>query len=608
MDDILAQLNPQQQEAVVYNQGPLLILAGAGSGKTRVLTIKTAYLIQKEKFSPSSLLLVTFTNKAAQEMKQRIAKLLPDSPHLPWAGTFHSFAAQVLRRSGHHLGLSEKFIIFDEQDQLETIKMALVHLDLSPQKIKPTSILATISQAKNELISPQEYFQYARGPFQKTVSQIYPLYQKLLNRYQALDFDDLLLFAVKLFQKEPTVLSHYQSQFRYLLVDEYQDTNTAQYQLTKLLVNKNHAFCAVGDASQSIYSWRGANYRNLSYLQNDFPDLKILNLEQNYRSTQIILNSANAVIAKNTSHPILRLWTENKKGERITIFEASNELQEAKFIIETIFSLESQNPNLSNFAILYRTNAQSRLFEEALLKAGIPYLLVGGLRFYERKEIKDCLAYLRLVANPNDLVSYQRAQKIGLKKLEKFFQFLENNPVAKFATGELLDQILSITSYLELYQSKDEEDLARLENIKELHSVASEFPDLYEFLENVSLVQKENLPSRKNRLFWEKNLKPQVVTLSTIHAAKGTEFNTVFLVGMEEGLFPHSRSLFEKEELEEERRLCYVGMTRAKERLYLTLCRRRLYFGQRTQNLPSRFLEDIPPHLVQLSSSDSDTI
>jgi len=594
MSDILTHLNPPQQEAVTHGEGPLLILAGAGSGKTRALTYRVAYLIKDQKIEPENILLVTFTNKAANEMKERVRKLVGITP--PFAGTFHSFCARILRIDGKHVGIPPNYLIYDEADQLDTIKLALEKLDISSKYFRPASVLTTISQAKNELISATEYPQYARGHFQKTVAQIYLAYQQLLKEYEALDFDDLLFKAVRLFQKEKSVLGKYQNRFRYILVDEYQDTNRAQYILTKLLAQKWRSLCVVGDASQAIYGWRGADYRNLSHLKNDFPDLKIINLEQNYRSTQKILDAAHKVISHNTTHPILKLWTKKEGGEKISLYEAKSELDEAVFVVNKIIEHRlKQNSPYSDFAVLYRTNAQSRVLEEAFLHAGIPYILVGGVRFYERKEIKDCLAYLRVLANPKDLVSYKRIEKLGKGRLKKFLEFSKKFDPKKYKTIKILDKVLKTTGYLDLYNPEDEKDLVRLENIKELRSVATEFPKLTQFLENVALVEQEHLPEHPIK---DKKRK-KAVNLMTAHAAKGLEFPVVFMVGMEEGLFPHSRSMMEKDELEEERRLCYVGITRAKEKLYLVYARRRLYFGQRASNPISRFIADIPENLLE---------
>lgn len=572
-DNILADLNKVQQEAVCFEAQPLLILAGAGSGKTRVLTCKVAYLIQKMKVKPENILLLTFTNKAAGEMMQRVNTLL-QSTNLIAGGTFHSFCAKILRE------FDPNFVIFDEADQIDTIKQAMLAVGMDPKVVKPSSVLHTISQAKNELIGPQQYADYARGEFQNNVVRVYIAYQQLLKKYKALDFDDLLLETVNLLKTNPEALELFRDRFRYILVDEYQDTNKAQYAITKMLAQKYGNLTVVGDASQAIYSWRGADYRNMLLLKQDFPNLVTINLEQNYRSTQTILEAANQIISRNKNHPVLKLWTDKNNGEKITTYEAENENDEARFVISKIKS------NYADYAVLYRTNAQSRVFEEAFLRAGIPYILVGGTRFYERKEIKDVICYLRLIINPGDDVARKRAEKIGKNRLAKLS-----------ATGEktidILDNVLRSTGYLELYNSDDEEDLTRLENIKELRSVAMEFPRLTEFLENITLTERE-INKRKNN--------GSAVTLMTLHAAKGLEFKTVFLVGMEEGLFPHSRTLMEPEQMEEERRLAYVGITRAMDKLYLTYARKRLYFGQLNSNVVSRFMADIPESLLDQTS------
>lgn len=978
MTDILADLNLPQQQAVTFGDGPLLILAGAGSGKTRALTYRAAYLILEKKIPPENILLLTFTNKAAGEMKERIQKLIHNSQldnlkigNLPFAGTFHSFCAKVLRRDGHLLAIPANYAIYDEADQLEAIKEVLGKLHFSPREYRPAAILNAISQAKNELVSELEYPQYARGPWQKTVAQVYLDYQKFLAENEAVDFDDLIFKTVVLFKRFPEVLGKYQNQYPYLLVDEYQDTNYAQYVLTKLLARRYRNLTVVGDASQclppetpvitnngpkkiknlskkdlviaangrgethefpveaihkrrykgklvhifteggkelrltpnhlvfaslkaspkiywvylmyrrdkgyrigiakgsrhgdkrrnietsigletrgnqesadkmwiiktcfskeealfwemyysfeygipsavfetcgrkkainqnqinmlfsvidtknrakklmndlyinpdfphhrpkgtsgnkqpdrqvvhlkyfedprksqtspwsahrialnttdrelekqvrannfytrpgrrntwrteitklnysdayktaqelssaageidisheafllkdkklffhpashlhpemiipietngkverdlvnrvewedyegfvydidvkhvhnylangivvhnSIYGWRGANFRNLINLKTDFPDLTVINLEQNYRSTQTILNLAYSVISHNTSHPILKLWTQNQAGEKATLYEARNEVAEAEFVVNKIIQLTTVSHSYRDFAILYRTNAQSRVLEEVFLHAGIPYTLVGGTRFYQRKEIKDVLAYLRVVANPKDLVSYHRIEKLGKNRLEKFLSWLEkirqkDEDLKRADTLFLLDNTLKATEYLDLYDPRIEEDLSRLENIKELRSVAAEFPNLSDFLENVALVEQEYLPAESAGLP-NKQDKKEAVALMTLHASKGLEFPVVFLVGMEEGLFPHSRSLLDRNELEEERRLCYVGLTRAKEKIFLTHVYKRLYFGQRSSNEVSRFVQDLPEELLEIT-------
>jgi len=613
---LLKELNQDQQQAVLHTAGPAIILAGAGSGKTRVLTYKVLYLVTEKQVSPDNILMVTFTNKAAQEMKERIVKYFAEhnikTSTQPFVSTFHSLCARILRIEGKHIGLSPSFVIYDTLDQLDAIKEAMGQLFISTRDFKPGSILATISQAKNELISEKEYPSFARGHFQQTVAKVYPVYQNILKESDALDFDDLLLKTVKLFQENENVLNKYQETFRYILIDEYQDTNKVQYALTKLLAKKYNNICVVGDFSQSIYSWRGADFQNLSRFKQDFENVKEFSLSQNYRSTQKILDAASGVISRNTMHPVLKLWTENPDGEEIQLYEAKNEQDEAEFIVRMINHLGIQD--LSQVAVLYRTNAQSRVIEEVFLHYAIPYLLIGGTRFYERKEIKDVVSYLRHLSNPKDSISLKRIEKLGKGRLEKYFTFQEKLQKENVILGseatpesdvsdsgqarmtiEVLDQVLHATGYLDLYDEEDEEDRGRLENIKELRSVALAYPNLTEFLENITLVEQEALKQDKNA--GRKN----AVTLMTLHAAKGLEFPVVFMIGMEEGVFPHSRSLMDRSELEEERRLCYVGMTRAREKLFLTYARRRLFFGQRSSNTTSRFLLEIPEHVITKS-------
>ena len=605
---LLKHLNPAQQLAVEETDGPVLILAGAGSGKTRVLTYKVAYLILHKKVSPQNILMVTFTNKAAGEMKSRISRLLGIgdgnslsslSANLPFSGTFHSFCAKLLRLEGTAIGFNPNFLIYDETDKKEAIKDILTSLNLDLKTNSPAVIGAMISGAKNELISAGEYLNLARGFFQQKVASIYLAYQKLLKENNALDFDDLIFTAIKLFNENKNISLKYQEIYKYILIDEYQDTNRAQYELGRILSHRWKNVCVVGDASQSIYAWRGADYKNIIKFKEDFPNCRIFNLEQNYRSTQNILDAAFAVISQNRSHPILKLWTKNNKGDSVTVYQARNEQDEAKFIIQEILA-DQKNINFSDYAVLYRTNAQSRVIEEVFLHLGIPYVLVGGVRFYERKEIKDLLAYLRLLYNPADRISQKRVEKLGKKKLQIFLawreKFTERNLQSEKSTLEILDETLKITSYLERFNPADSEDLNRLENIKELRSVAAEFRILWQFLENVSLVEREYLPETPTL----GNENKKAVTLMTMHAAKGLEFKKVFMVGMEEGLFPHSRTLADPHELEEERRLCYVGITRAKEKLYLTYAAQRLYFGQRNYNDVSRFILEIPDYLRNL--------
>jgi DNA helicase-2/ATP-dependent DNA helicase PcrA len=587
---LLKDLNPEQQEAVLQTDGPIIILAGAGSGKTRVLTHKVIYLMTNKKIPPESILCVTFTNKAASEMKERIRSHL-EKGTMPWISTFHSLCAKILRIDGEAIGFSSKFAIYDTQDQIEAIKEAMNRLSISTKDFKPFSIHATISQAKNELISAAEYPTYARGYFQETVAKIYPIYQSILKENDALDFDDLIQQTIRLFKENEQILSKYQNRFEYILIDEYQDTNRAQYMLTRLLSAKHKNICVVGDFSQSIYSWRGADYRNLMHFKDDFKNTKTFSLERNYRSTQRILDAASVIVSKNMSHPILHLWTENPEGEEIEIFEASSEQDEAEFIIRKIIELNIKN--LHEVAVLYRTNAQSRVLEEVLLHHSVPYLLIGGTRFYERKEIKDVLSYLRLINNPKDLISHKRAEKLGKGRLQKFLDYQNSISTSlNLKTIDYLDGILKATEYLDLYDDKVVEDRMRLENIKEMRSVAISFPNLTDFLENVSLVEQEYSSDS------QQGEKKNAITLMTLHAAKGLEFPVVFMVGLEEGIFPHSRSLMDRSELEEERRLCYVGITRAREKLFLTHARRRLFFGQRTMNKVSRFVIELPEHLI----------
>ncbi len=593
---LLNNLNPEQQEAVTTTEGPIIILAGAGSGKTRVLTHKVCFLISEKHIDPDAILMVTFTNKAATEMKERMAKLL-NTATKPLITTFHSLCARILRIDGKYIGLSTSFAIYDSVDQVDAVREAEKQLGLDPKEYKPSSIHAMISSAKNELINAEQYSGLARGHFQQATAKVFAIYEKILKENNAVDFDDLLLQTVDLFKKYPDVLKKYQNKFQYILIDEYQDTNKAQYTLTKLLSAKWNNVCVVGDFSQSIYSWRGADFRNLSKFKTDFPGTKTFTLSQNYRSTQKILDSASSVIAHNTSHPVLELWTQNGNGENITLFEAKNEEQEAVYLASFIQSYDQKK--LSDIAVLYRTNAQSRVIEEVLLHYGISYTLVGGTRFYERKEIKDILAYLRLLSNPKDTISFKRAEKIGKGRLGKFVELQGSLEEILPSTIDLLDLVLQKTGYLELYDETDPEDRSRLENIKELRSVAITFPDLTDFLENVSLVEQEessNAPLEDG--------KRNAVTLMTLHAAKGLEFPIVFMIGMEEGIFPHSRSLMDKDELEEERRLCYVGITRAQQRLFFTYARRRLFFGQRTSNTVSRFISELPEKIVSQNVSE----
>ncbi|OGC54686.1 hypothetical protein A2797_02270 [candidate division WWE3 bacterium RIFCSPHIGHO2_01_FULL_48_15] len=621
--DPLGALNPQQKEAATYANGPSLVVAGPGSGKTRVLTHKISYLIKELKTPPEAILAVTFTNKAADEMRERITRLLgnqvtreepafpaaqlPNYPvtELPtWIGTFHSICAKILRVDGNAIGIPPGFLIYDESDQKDLLKNILEEVGIVGEKFAPASILNAISSAKNEMIDAQEYASLAEGYFQETVAQIYPRYQEELRKAQAMDFDDLLGEAVRLFKNKPDVLKRWQNRFRHVLVDEYQDTNHAQYLFVQLLSQEHQNLTVVGDMSQAIYSWRGADFRNILRFEKDYPKAKIFRLAQNYRSTKSILLAARALIEHNRTHLPLELWTENEIGTPIVLYAAENELEEAFSISAQITAMLSDGraKNYHDFSVLYRTNAQSRVLEEVFIRGGIPYILVGGVKFYERKEIKDVLAYLRLIHNPKDRVSLQRAEKIGKRRLLKFFEVGKEENFLSLSPVEILDKILEQTGYLKYLEDGTKVGEERIENVKELRSVASEFGTLAEFLEHVALV--DNSGPRTNThagiaRYGEampSNSHPNprgFVTLMTLHSAKGLEFPFVFITGLEEGLLPHSRSLTNQEELEEERRLLYVGMTRAQKELHLCFARERLFFGSRAISTPSRFLQEI---------------
>jgi len=582
LNKILNQLNEQQKEAVLYHQGSSIILAGAGSGKTRVLISKVFNLILNHNINPKSILMITFTNKAALEMKKRIGL----NYSLGYVGTFHSFCAKILRVDGQFVNLKKNFVIYDEDDQLRLVKSVLKNINLN-KKYTPSYFLNRISSAKNQFISPQNYLEIFSDYAASDTNIVYQNYQKELKENNALDFDDLINKTIELFEKNPQILEKYQEKYKYILIDEFQDTNYVQYLLTRLLGKKYKNVTVVGDFSQSIYSWRGAEIANLEKFQKDFPGTKVFHLEKNYRSTQPILDFAYQVISKNQTHPILHLSTDKKTGEEIVFYEAENEETEARYIADMINLLKSVYP-LEEIAVLYRTNAQSRSIEEVFLHYGIPYILIGGTRFYERKEIKDVLSYLRLLINPNDKIAKERIIKLGKNRWEKFRQYYQENQEVFFkkTTEKLIEEIFQATDYLKLYDSQDEEDYSRLENIKELKSVATVFPSVDQFLEQVSLVESEYFEGEK------KNVGNNRVRLMTLHQAKGLEFSVVFIVGVEEGILPHSRSLDNIYSLEEERRLFYVGITRAKERLYITYTRSRTIFGNRGYSLKSRFLED----------------
>ncbi|MBI2414290.1 UvrD-helicase domain-containing protein [candidate division WWE3 bacterium] len=606
-------LNPQQIEAIKHLDGPALVVAGPGSGKTRVLTNRVAYLIKMHDVPETNILCVTFTNKAAGEIKTRVQKLLSDSgtKMLAWSGTFHSICSKILRKHGYKIGIQPSFVIYDSDDQQSLIKNIMKDFGIDTKQINPKATLSTISSAKSELLTRNEYLKYAQGYFQRTVAKIYPEYQRRLRINNALDFDDLLMETVSLFEKDNKTLKHFQSLFQYILVDEYQDTNKSQYVLTKLLAEGHQNIFVVGDMSQAIYSFRGADYRNILNFQRDYPNAKIYNLEQNYRSTQNILDSAKHVIKNNSTHIPLDLWTKNGDGEKLTLYTGSNEHSEAAFVTEQMVVILSTGKTYRDLAVLYRTNAQSRNMEEHLIKNNIPYRIIGGLRFYARKEVKDIVAFLRIVHNQNDSVSWERIinippRGIGKKTLEEVkatnwdLNHIEEKtklPIRKWVemtathgTLEIMDKILADTKYIEWLDTGTEEDKIRIENIKELGSVAVQFTDLAEFLENVALIESSDKPNMEEK---------DVVTLMTVHASKGLEFPAVFIIGMEEGLFPHSQSSMEISELEEERRLCYVAITRAMEKVYLTNALSRTYFGNVQSNIPSRFLSEIPEDFIE---------
>ncbi len=591
-------------------RGPALVVAGPGSGKTRALTHRIAYLIKHHKIDQANVLCVTFTNKAAGEIKARIVDLLGKKQKLSWSGTFHAICARILRKEGFRLGIPFSYVIYDRDDSVSVVRSIIKDFGMDIKKIKPRAVHSMISSAKSELIDAGMYESFAKGFFQRSTAKIYREYQKRLKLSQALDFDDLLFEAVNLFRQEEKALEKYQQQFLYILVDEYQDTNKAQYMLTKMLAQKNDNLYVVGDMSQAIYGFRGADYRNILKFQTDYPQAAIYNLERNYRSTQTILEAAKNVIKNNSSHIPLDLWTDNGEGEKIINYTGPSEVEEAQFVVSNILEKSKQGYSYSEIAVLYRTNAQSRNLEEHFIKSNIPYKIVGGIRFYSRKEIKDTTAYLRVVHNPQDSVSWERIinvppRKMGQKSVEQFKKanwglgFIEERskiPILKWleqkealSTLELMDMILEDIRYLKWLDDGSEEGKMRVENIKELRSVAQQFINLEDFLENVALIESSN---KANPDAYE------AVTLMTIHASKGLEFPVVFIIGMEEGLFPHINSLMEKEELEEERRLCYVAVTRAKKHVFLTRAYNRLYFGTRQSNMPSRFLLEIPQELL----------
>ncbi len=641
MDNILSGLNSMQRQAVCHTDGPLLILAGAGSGKTRVLTNRIAYLIGEKGVFPGSILAVTFTNKAAREMRERVEGLVGPWSKSIWVSTFHAFCARVLRRDIDKLGISRGFTIFDSSDQRSAMKKALSRLNLDEKSFQPEAVLHAISSAKSELVNVDDYPRGADGFWEKTVARLYPVYQQILRENNALDFDDLLVETVRLFKESPEVLDYYRKQFKYILVDEYQDTNRVQYELINILAEESRNLCVCGDPDQSIYEWRGADIRNILDFESDYPDATVIKLEQNYRSTRIILDIANNVISRNQSRKEKDLWTENGEGCQAVCYQAYNGRDEAFFVAAEIEKamIDGTSPSkYGDFAVLYRTNAQSRVFEEVFMSRGIPYKVVGGLKFYERKEIKDILSYLRLILNPDDMISlnrvvnvpkrgvgeatlakyidYARDENIHLltafqdvtavsgvpaktrQALMEFGEFIEalGAKVHERPVTEILSSLLDLSGYVDaLEEEKTVEAMSRAENVKELLSVAREFDardvegrGVAGFLEEAALIADVDLFDEEQ----------EGVTLMTLHSAKGLEFPRVFLVGMEEGLLPHSRTLFDETGLEEERRLCYVGITRAEKMLYFTFALQRMLYGEVMMCAPSRFLEDVPKELL----------
>ena len=632
-------LNPQQAEAVINTEGPMLIMAGAGSGKTKVLTCRVANLLQKG-VRPYRILAITFTNKAAAEMRERVNNMSGPAAKDVWLFTFHAFCARFLRMEIDKLpGYGGNFAIYDTADSQNLIKQILKEMNLDDKRFQPSGILSRISNAKNALQDAAAFARQAGDFYEQKVADIYSRYEQKLQLNNALDFDDLLMLSIKLLQENKEVREKYQGRFDYLLVDEYQDTNHAQYLLTKFLAAKHRNICVVGDADQSIYGWRGADIQNILDFEKDYPDAKVIKLEQNYRSTQIILDAANAVIENNTGRKPKNLWTENKSGADIIYFQAVDERDEARFVIEQLQNLQrTENKKLGDMAILYRTNTQSRIFEEMLIKSGISYNMVGGLKFYERKEIKDIIAYLRVIFNPADSLSLLRIinvpkRGIGDASLAKIQAYAAANNVSLFEAvsnaaaidglssrfvsklddlagiifelmnlaseapvEDLIDRVLRDTGYLEeLENERTPQAQSRIDNLHELISVAQEFAaseeenNLENFLAHVALVSDID----------DTELGEDAITLMTLHSSKGLEFPVVFLVGMEEGLFPHARTLMDETEIEEERRLCYVGITRAKEKLFLSSTKMRTIYGNTVTYPPSRFLQEIPARLVK---------
>ena len=645
---LLEGMNERQKEAVQHTQGPLLIMAGAGSGKTRVLTHRMAYILAEEEVHPWNILAITFTNKAAREMKERVSQLVGPKAEDMWVSTFHSMCVRILRRDIEILGYQRSFTICDPSEQQTAMKRILKKLDIDSEKYDYRMILNRISQAKNDLEDVEEFNKKYTGYVEQIIGKCYREYQKELAKSMTLDFDDLIMLTVQLFQKHPETLQYYQQKFQYIHVDEYQDTNHAQYRLVTMLAKKFKNICVVGDADQSIYGWRGADMSNILEFEKDYQNAKVVLLEQNYRSTKTILQAANHVIENNVNRKVKKLWTENEEGQAITYYRAQSEQDEGRYVLSQIQSLLRDGYHYDDFAILYRTNAQSRVMEENLLKSNIPFRLVGGQRFFERLEIKDLLAYLRLIVNPQDDLSFRRIvnspkRGIGATSLAKLSDFAEvyqfslleaslqttlsplsgkaAKALEKFATtieelrkmqeflsiSEFVEQVIEKTGYLtSLEQQHTMEADARIENIQEFISVAKQFEQdrleeeseespLLQFLTDLSLVSDVDSDDGDGRM----------VTLMTLHAAKGLEFPVVFIIGLEEGIFPSSRSIMEHDDVEEERRLAYVGITRAEQKLFLTNAYSRLLYGRTQTNRPSRFVLEIGEELFDSKQQQS---
>lgn len=643
LEQLLEGLNPEQRRAVETTEGPLLIQAGAGSGKTKTLTHRIAYLIASHKATPFNILAVTFTNKAAKEMRLRVAQLLGENADnrgfMPYMGTFHGICVRLLRQDGESIGIPRSFVIFDESDRQAAIKQVSKQLMIDEKAFPARTLSSLISSAKNEMITPELYAGQATSPAQQTAAKVFPLYERALKDASALDFDDLINRTAAMLTTQAAIRAKWQQQFKYIMIDEYQDTNAAQYQLVNMLTNDHKNIAVVGDDWQSIYSWRGADFRNILKFENDFKDCTVIKLEQNYRSTKHILDAAHAVITKNAQRSDKRLWTDAGDGLPVQMLQVSSERAEGEAIIRRIRNgLDSGRRKYSHYAVLYRTNAQSRSIEEAFVHYGVPYRVVGGVRFYDRKEIKDVLAYLRLIFQPEDRVSFERivnipARGVGAKSLQNFFAWqrvqgmslfdaltqaatcTDITPKARAALSELgdilsslrtvsqdasvsglIDSLLRRIDYMNHLSDGSPQGEARQENVKELLSVAQEYQEagLDGFLEEVALVSDLD----------GADFSGDAVTLMTLHAAKGLEFPVVFMVGLEESIFPHSRALYDQNEMEEERRLCYVGMTRARQELYMCYASSRLLYGGVQHNPPSRFLSEIDGTFVANESSD----